>query len=648
MLDRFDASDTRMRASRLVRGSTLVVKFILLVELGCTSLYFFPIGIAQLMHADYLGYHGGFHLSIAIALSACAVYGYFNARHRFATFFSAGIAVLAFFTCIWEPFIRESRVFWAWGFFGIMQIVYICIFVFAALFSIFHIIVISIARYEQHEWEKRNNQDKTGITWQARHAMEVFARSFKRHKAFHATLIAIITASSLCILGFDQWLVGTKTITITPGDYNVEFAGYGDMNPALFTNESRQAMSDHGMLMVVHGGYWVSYNTWLANRFTWQENITNSTEFIQGRQNFIDNCTYWKENYPGIKLILLVHGMPCGFATDYSVTNSSTGVGGSLWYAWHMLTAAVENNLTNVVGLHTDQEDCAEDWWPIVNDTITRDAERNLQATQAYLEFFDRLETSSQQPTWQSFFAHMNATYGIDHFLFTTTYNGGLVVDGLDGDHDLDVFNMNNVLQVPYDEFLPMLYNSYAKTPDDAHTQLYIMASLLRDSLAGRGHGDRIGALLGICNEARFNANGFFEQWNGSSMENVSGFNVLARQVLIAKAFNVKRISFFTLHNCCNIYTGAFDAYGPDFLENLNDTVNGPGSREPFEIVFKPNVDNLEIDFARDLFLNPNAHVPEILIVVIFTAAIIAWMDNTKQHEKLKKKLHDINTNVKE
>nr|MDO8113845.1 hypothetical protein [Candidatus Sigynarchaeota archaeon] len=48
----------------------------------------------------------------------------------------------------------------------------------------------------------------------------------------------------------------------------------------------------------------------------------------------------------------------------------------------------------------------------------------------------------------------MNQTHGVNHILFTTTYGDLLVNDGLDDDWDMDVFSMNNVNTLPYDEVM--------------------------------------------------------------------------------------------------------------------------------------------------------------------------------------------------
>jgi hypothetical protein len=287
-------------------------------------------------------------------------------------------------------------------------------------------------------------------------------------------------------------------------------------------------------------------------------------------------------------------------------------VGVLILNAWLTAEVIVEANISNVVGFHTDQEgvsagNAEKPFGGMVNPQFEteRSYERNLQARQNYLTFFEKLRyEESTNTVWVAFLNQMNKSYGVDHLLFTTTYEGPLVIDGLDNDWDMDVFNCNNVNTLPYDEFLPMLYNQNQEPPDKAHYMLYLQMNMLKATLHTAGYSDRIGALLGCMgsSDSLFQLNYSGTQLEDGIQKPVNGFDVIAQQVMIVKAFNCTWASFFPL-NAYDTIVGIYNAYGSDFFDRLNIIVNGEGSTVPFKIRVYPDINIGKTDLARDVFL---------------------------------------------
>jgi hypothetical protein len=593
-----------------------------IVLLGVAScIFFFSVGFGYFSFAlDILLPHGVFHILAGLSVLLVSILCYLKPKFFLSSLASIGLYVVGFLTLFWEPFLREDRLLTEWSVLYYVYWIYTGIWVVGIAANLINMLFSA--------YEFGTNLKLRGGKW-IRPSISLANLDKRALIMIGVIFISTISAASL----HERWFDSNRFITLTPGDYNVEFSGYGEMNPALYTPEIRDAMNRHGFLLIVHHGYWLTPARFNATPFTWFENIETTPEYQFAREQFINGCLYWKTNYPNIRLIILVHGIPCGFTTDYSVTNTTAGVGGTIWQMEKILVTAIEQNLTNVVGVHTDQEDCAEDWFSM-SIHETRNRTRNLQATQAYNDFIARIERYSQNTTWQTFFNHQKTLYGPDHskFLITTTYNGGMVVEGVDNDLDTDVFSMNNVMGIPYDEFLPMLYFQGAKTADLAHYRLYTYMSMLQQTLKKKGWENRIGALLGVSNERLFDVNRTWSQWNGTAQVNVNGYEVLAMQAKITKCFNVKRVSFFVLYDCCG-FKGFFDAYGNDVLDRLNATLNGPEGRTPFTIRYMPEVLRVQIDLARDLLLT------EVFpIEIIYVAAIIGDIFLVKYVQPKKKK----------
>jgi len=264
-----------------------------------------------------------------------------------------------------------------------------------------------------------------------------------------------------------------------------------------------------------------------------------------------------------------------------------------------------------------------------------------MQARENYFAFFHRLQFYEQNnATWIAFVSSMNQTHGIDHLLFTTTYGDLLINDGLDDDWDMDVFSMNNVHTLPYDEFLPMLYHQGRFPPDNAHYALYFQMKKLQATLAKAGYPERIGALLGCMGTtgSLFTPGFTGTQFIGGVQQPANGFDVIARQVMIVKAFNCTWVSFFpqTARYVDQGIMGIWDTYGPNFFEELDAAVNGAGSASPFRIKFFPDVADMNIDLARDVFLSDGW-------AWFYLIALIAAFCAVSFHQAFKRRVADEN-----
>jgi hypothetical protein len=342
----------------------------------------------------------------------------------------------------------------------------------------------------------------------------------------------------------------SQTITIQPKPYQAKMAFWALMNPAAYTTSQMESLNNHSALLI-------PFDTPV-----WYERSESSY------LHFVTWCTFWNSSYPNVQIMPVVNGIPGGFLWDGSAA-------GSIALAWRILNATIDENLTNVIGLNTDQEAPQE----MPYDQTLRDPQRNAESTRL----------------WNDFFHEVNLKYP-GRFEFQTTFDTSSALDVFDGDFDLDVFNRNNVLSVPgWDEFAPMIYTAgdYNYQPgvipaDEAHFKLYHRMSILHEALVQVGTPEKIGVYLGITNMSFMSAN------NSISMRGQpagTGYDGLVTQALIAKHFECRRLTIFILNTVpassepdSPLMGGVFDSYGNDFLDRFNLSVNGPDANTPFEI----------------------------------------------------------------
>lgn len=546
-----------------------------------------------------------YQLVLGILLVAGALYGYFLANHRVVILALVPGAIYEIAEMIYTPYLRLNRAFGAWDFFATVQLVYGLLLLSGVVVLIVHFILITRNRIV--EWHSNE-----------RKPIPFLQQNLKRYKPVHLTFMLVLAGSGFLTAGFvNNWFIpADASITLHPGNYDVRFQFYGDADYSHYNASEIASLNALGVRIITGVPAFISYGDYLSDPYLWWLNLTDykqSPVYLSSRAAIINLFSPWKAGAPNVTFLCALWGIPTGFPTDYSVTAGYWGVGAMLLTAWLTAEVIVEANLTNVVGFHTDQESFASGFEPIngvLNVTLDeeRDFERNLQARQNYLAFFQRLRYQEQtNATWAAFVDSMKFTHGVDHILFTTTYGDMFVNDGLDNDWDMDVFGMNNVNTLPYDEFLPMLYHQSRFPPDNAHYALYFQMKKLQATLTRAGYPERIGALLGCMGtkDSLFMPNYTGTQLVDGTQQAVNGFDVIARQVMIVKTFNCTWVSFFPQNSYSdqNIY-GIWLTYGHNFFAELNATVNGPGSEAPFRIRFCPDVSDMNIDLARDVFLS--------------------------------------------
>nr|MDO8112544.1 hypothetical protein [Candidatus Sigynarchaeota archaeon] len=578
-------------------------------------------GLASMMW----GYPGIFtvepwyQLVLGILLVSASAYGYFLSNHRVSIVVLAPVAVYVIGEMIYTPYIRLNRVFGAWQFFGVVQSIYGVLLLIGVAFSLLHIIFVGV-----RQWKVRQ-----GLTGAARHATikenirsatSKNSKLFKKYKVVHFSFIFLIAGSGFLTAAFvNNWFISpTASVTLHPGNYQTKFQFYGPSDYALYNQSLRESLNALGVRIITGVADFITYADYTQDPYMWWMNLTNykQTQEYKGiRDGIIAQFNPWKVNATNITFLCALHAIPCSLPTDYSVTTGYWGVSAMLFNAWLTAEVIVEANLTNVVGFHTDQEGMDRRELPVggaLNQSFQeqRDYERNMQARENYLAFFHRLRYYEQtNATWSAFASDMNKTYGVDHILFTTTYGDLLINDGLDNDWDMDTFAMNNINTLPFDEFLPMLYNQHRFPPDCAHYALYYQCKRLQATLERAGYPGRIGVLLGCMGTlgSMFIGNYTGTQFVNGTQQVATGFDVIARQAMIAKAFNCTWISFFPFHSYPEQdILGINETFDASFFDQLNATVNGPGSEAPFSIRYFPDVSNGNTDLARDLFLSVN------------------------------------------
>ncbi|MFX0100497.1 MAG: hypothetical protein ACFFCS_13065 [Candidatus Hodarchaeota archaeon] len=617
-----------------VRFTTIIIRIMLLLEIFLVIISYIMVGIVFITLPSHFTYSAIFLLSFGTFAAGLAIYlGFFHAEHRFSLIIVIVIAYLLIDRAIWNPFLQDNNVLGQWDALGYAYYACIGVFGVGVGFMVVHLFTVSIARHKQFKRERRviealSTKKKTKHLNQM--GRRAFWHSFKKKKWVHIVFIPLLATTGFISAGmYFNWFTAGKTITIDPGNHEMELAIFSSMNPDHYEDSWKESMNNHSTLIVANSfPSLLSQSTWLANPFNWQENQNETLEYNQSKAEFIKYCNDWKVNYSNVRIMPVVQGVPCGYPNDLGVTNGSHGVGGTLWLARQYLEIAIENNLTNVVGIHADQEFCQYGW----NITSTRDRARNLQATENWNNFFKWINDSYSKPEWQAFFSSIPDR---DEFMHQTTFSEPSFIDAYDGDDDLDVFVLNNILHVPYwNDYSPMLYHEGANTADEANFVVYREMLALNDALQTKGLEDRIGAYLGITGVGIF-SNGTQTQFSGTGQATVTGFDVLVRQGLIVKSFGSKRLTFFLgiTYNEDNI--GVFEAYGADFLDRYNSSVNGPGSDQPFEIPLKYTADQFHQTIMQDIILTERYHFEIIIWSGIAGSFVLAILSDRKIRTKM-------------
>ncbi|NVM27991.1 MAG: hypothetical protein HWN65_04030 [Candidatus Helarchaeota archaeon] len=416
-------------------------------------------------------------------------------------------------------------------------------------------------------------------------------------KAYRSGKIKTVLIIGLLLLGIPFAIMAIPgvlqiPITIEPKNYQAEIAfwgGYGRINSTI-----GQELNEHGATVV----------------FCCFENVS---EPGPGRTAFVNTITGYNNSYPNMSIYLSVVGYPGAFVWDGNTQNV-------IDYAKVLISVIQEQNLTTVKGLAFDIEG---PYVHLIQDVdASPNRERHDQAMDLWYDFFN----------WTDFNAPEVELLAINYV--------ESAVDVFDGDYDLHYMRRFSFLDLDtnaLDEYAPMSYRCwyggeppYGGTTDDpligyldgGPYWIYTELSLLAEALDTKfGNHDKMGIYLGITNCTCYTAAS-------------QGFDNLVRDALIAKHFGVKRITIFLLTTVIeNGYSmgGVFDSYGSDFLDRFNDSINGAGSTQPFQISYKPKF-NIFLTFGHvdyfcyDTYASLNSFIGIIYVCLLFVGnGVVAY-----------------------
>ncbi|MBN2152278.1 MAG: hypothetical protein JW839_12580 [Candidatus Lokiarchaeota archaeon] len=382
----------------------------------------------------------------------------------------------------------------------------------------------------------------------------------------------------------------SQTVTITPRDYQARLAFWGRTTYGYYTAAQKAELDEHNATIVF-------YNT---------PDIRKS----EYNASFINEMKVWRDNYPNVKFIAAIPGVTRIAYTGDELTDFLWGgfawdgaVEGTVNYAKKFIEIAQYENLTNFVGINTDQESPADVLEAVYGLHTGPNATRHAEAVQMYNDFREWVDTNAPE-------MFITSTMGNEQFL-----------DMYDGDNDLHVIHRCNVLDVTtWDEIAPMIYRGGYKgekpyggftnvteggEETDGSIMVYNKLRILNNSLfAVDGNSDRLGIYLGITNCTCYGRD--VDQYDSHGNYLGKGYDSLVRDALIAKHFGAKIITIFILDTVIeNGYSmgGVFDTWGDGFLDDFNESINGVNSTRSFTIYADPDFQFME-GMSKDLMYN--------------------------------------------
>ncbi|MHA1820367.1 MAG: hypothetical protein ACTSU2_12090 [Promethearchaeota archaeon] len=609
------SEDERLKQNmRSVKVSVFLIRLIFSAQVVFFIFYYFLSAIYSLLFPSYVWWSGLYLLSIGALVIIVGVYlGWKRAEHRLVIL---PLIALSYWTVdlVWSKFLKNYKTLMVFADLALLSLIIALLSLFAAIISLTHLIIITNARIKQRKYQQELQKkllNKTGEKgdervkvssyerfWTIKRTLKTMRIGFKNAPYKHIIImILLIFTSSLTYL-FETEGFGASSafgyVTINPRDTNLDFAFWASINPDKYTDAQKEAMDKYGIMIITY------------------DNPNILENYPINEQRWVNSCVYWRDNYPNVRIMAVAMGYPGGFAWD-------GGTAGTIALMKQFINVTLENNLTNVVGINTDQE--------------------SPQGMDFHDTFRNRSRNEMANQMWKDFFEWANSTLPPGRFEFQTTFGGGLMLDPYDKDNDLEVFERNNILSVPYwDEYAPMYYMTGGSNKeegvldgDTANYKLYEWMGMLKESLTRAGLEDRIGVYIGITNMSIFSRDNQVRA-NGKI---ISGFDELILQGLIAKSFGIKRLTTFILdtvpsshHN--TFMGGVFDSYGDDFLDRYNESLNGINSSNSFKIPIIPNND-FDGALTSDIILDRG--LTEIIFVVIVYSWVISYKRTFKKRD---------------
>ncbi len=432
------------------------------------------------------------------------------------------------------------------------------------------------------------------------------------HKVALVVAMGVILGSAITGAVSVSPSVYNNVITITPQDFDAEIAFWAAFDNRTYTDVQKAELNQHNATLVVYH----------------PPNIMDP----ERRQYYLDQMNYWKDHYPNVRFVMSIQGwvrinntgnpLVDFFYNTFPYDGSAEGV--ILW-AKEFMNVSHSNNLTNFVGVNTDQE-AADEALLDYGVEIGANATRHAESVQLYNEFFE----------WRDLH--------YPDYVITSTMGEKAVLDEIDGDDDLQVADKVNLLDVDgWDEIAPMIYRCgcegtppYGDLPrpepgDEGRPSSYVYYSMrfLQQALLHHdGNTSRLGVYLGITNCTCYGAD--VEQYDRDGNFVGYGYDQLVKDALIAKHFGSKIITLFILNTAmtsskpdAHSMGGVFDSYGDGFLDDFMEDINGENSTVPFELYLEPDTGLLD-DVVADLVYDLNKPVPFAAMLSVFLAVIVA------------------------
>ncbi|MBD3352715.1 MAG: hypothetical protein GF364_14605 [Candidatus Lokiarchaeota archaeon] len=391
----------------------------------------------------------------------------------------------------------------------------------------------------------------------------------KKRTVISALIITGLLGSAALVI--TQPAVWNTPIKIKPKNYTPELAFWASINTSLYTATQKDELNEHNIMII-------TYDT--------PRNITPPST----RTYFKNMIATWNNSYPNVKIMVAIPAPEGGFVWDGETPET-------IQLAKDYLNFFDEEHLDNVVGLSFD--------WEHPNNETRLEEECGINT----LANESRNDESREQ--WHEFFNWADDNYP-DMIMQNVNYVGSSV-DILDGDRDITQRERYNIFDVPrWDEYAPMIYRGSCDGSDpygdypywdpedrpDPHYGFYVPLYLHSQAVEQvYGNTDRLGVYIGITNCTCYGRD-VIQFQNGE--EAGFGYDALVRDTLIAKHFGCPRITIFILntvkdwddeHESYHSMGGVFDTWGDSFLDEFNESINGPSSTDEFNIWYEPVID---------------------------------------------------------
>ncbi len=388
-----------------------------------------------------------------------------------------------------------------------------------------------------------------------------FRSELKRRRWTGLALLAVAGS-----MGFIQGLTMSgataREITIEPQAGQIEFRMWANYYPAWYlAHPNGTQMLDQ----LDRHGVTIQCTIFPLRDADGQYESFSPTIYPEDVTNLVGNLTWFNENYPGIKFQYYAFGLGHGSNGNYE---------GSI-YTLPMLKRFVDvcraypSNLSNVVGTYTDWEGPSDSAPDFSNETMN----------------------GWHQALWTDAMAYARAYF--PDWTFSCCYPDSMHWDGIDGDDDLQYYHRYNVFNPAWDDYGPMVYRSCnaKETRRGRYDSSWMVYTQAKGLLNGALDGDVAKASMWLgctgCGPYR-NDTVVYEHGAPMNFGNATGFDALARDILILKHFGYKSVSIFHAIERFDTnpeLTGFFYQYGfADALDRLNETVNGPNSTKSFTI----------------------------------------------------------------